>query len=315
MTLPQPAPDAPFFVVINAASGHVDADKATDCIKGIFDEAGRRHEFLRVLDPSQLSSTAEEAVKRAIAQGGVVVAAGGDGTLSAVAQAVHGRGPAYGVLPQGTFNYFGRVNGIPQELEKATRALLRARVQPVHVGRVNGRVFLVNASLGLYPQVLQDREKAKQQLGRNRWVAIYSGLRTLAGHVRQLSLEFEQGGKRRVLKSPTLFVGNNQLQLERIGIGEAAALDAGQLAGIVVRPTSFWALLWLALRGALGKLGDSDNVESFAFKRLSVSPHGARRAKVALDGEIQWLDTPLVFEVPEPLPLMLPLPEDRVEVE
>lgn len=315
MSIAQPAADAPFFIVINAASGHVDAEEAIALVSGILDEAGRRHEFLRVEDPSQLSTMADEAVERAIAQGGVVVAAGGDGTLSAVAQAVHGRGPAYAVLPQGTFNYFGRVNGIPQELEKATRALLRARAEPVRVGRVNGRVFLVNASLGLYPQVLEDREVAKRQLGRNRWVAFYSGLRTLAGNIRQLSLDVEQGGRRRVLKTPTLVVDNNQLQLDRLGLEEGASLSAGQLAGIVVRETSFLSLLGLALRGALGTLGDTDNVESFAFKRLSVRPRGARRVKVAIDGEILWLQTPLVFDVPEPLPLLLPRPEDRVEVE
>lgn len=315
MTLTQPAADAPFFIVINAASGKGDAEEAIACISGIFDEAGRRYEFLRVTDPSKLIDTAGEAVERAIEHDGIVVAAGGDGTLSAVAGAVHGRGPAYAVLPQGTFNYFGRVNGIPQELEKSTRALLRARAEPAHVGRVNGHVFLVNASLGLYPQVLEDRETAKQQLGRNRWVAIYSGMRTLAGDVRQLRLDIEQGGQRRTAKTPSLFVGNNQLQLDRIGVSEAAALDTGRLAAIVVRPTSFWALLGLALRGALGTFGDADNIDSFAFRKLTVSPRGTRRVKVALDGEILWLQTPLVFEVPEPLSLMMPRPEDRAEVE
>lgn len=315
MTPASPAPYAPFFVVINAASGHVEVDKVMACIGGILDEAGRRHMFLQVTDPSRLSAVADEAVTRAIEDKGVVVAAGGDGTLSAVAQAVHGRGPAYGVLPQGTFNYFGRVHGIPQELEQATRALLRAQPAPVQVGRINGRVFLVNASLGLYPQVLEDRETAKRQLGRNRWVAIYSGLRTLAGQVRQLSLEIEQGAQHRLLKTPTLFVGNNALQLQRIGISEAAALAAGHLAGIVVRPTGFLPLLGLALRGALGNLGDADNVESFAFRRLLVRPLGARRVKVALDGEILWMQTPLTFDVPEPLLFMLPRADDRVAVE
>lgn len=315
MDLPQPAPDAPFFIVINGASGHTDADEAIDCIGGILDAAGRSHEFLRVGDPADLSAIAGRAVERAIQAQGVVVAVGGDGTLSAVAQAVHGRGPAFGVLPQGTFNYFGRANGISQELEHATRALLRARVAPARVGRLNGRVFLVNASLGLYPQVLEDREVAKRQLGRNRWVALYSGLRTLAGNIRQLVLEVEHEGRRRVLKTPTLVVDNNALQLERLGIAEGASLSQGQLVGLVVRERTFMSLLGLALRGALGRLGEADNVESLAFTRLRVRPRGARRVKVALDGEILWLRTPLVFEVPEPLPLLLPVAEDRVAVE
>ena len=315
MNSSQPAADAPFFVVINAASGHNDAEQAIARISAILDEGGRRYEILRVPEPAQITVIAKDAVRKAVDQGGIVVAAGGDGTLNAVAQAVHGQGPAYAVLPQGTFNYFGRTHGISQDIEVSTRALLRARMEPVQVGRVNGRLFLVNASLGLYPQLLEDREAAKKQMGRSRWVALFAGLRTLAHSGRQLTLDIEQAGQQRRVRTPTLFVGNNQLQLERIGIAEEAALESGRLAAVVVRPTSGLAMLGLALRGALGRLGDAENVDSFAFKRLSVVPRGIRKIKVALDGEVLWMQAPLRFDIPEPLPLMLPAAEDRVEVE
>ncbi|MBW8367617.1 MAG: hypothetical protein K0M70_07155 [Arenimonas sp.] len=315
MSLSPPAPDAPLFVVINAASGHNDAQDTLARIAAILAEAGRRHEFLRVQTPSRIAEMAEEAVVRAVEQGGIVVAVGGDGTLSAVAQAVHGRGPAFAVLPQGTFNYFGRTHGISQDIEVSTRALLRARMAPVQVGRVNGRLFLVNASLGLYPQLVQDREAAKQQLGRSRLVALYSGLKSLLREGRQLNLDIEQEGNHRRVRTPTLFVGNNSLQLDRIGIAEETAFTEGHLAAIVVRPTSGLAMLGLALRGALGRLGDAENVDSFAFRQMQVGIRGGRRTKVALDGEIVWMRAPLVFDIPESLPLMLPLPEDRVEVE
>jgi len=315
MTFPPPAQDAPLFVVINAASGHSDAEETIARIADILGESGRRHEFLRVDMPSRIAEVASEAVRHAVEQGGIVVAAGGDGTLNAVAQAVHGQGPAYAVLPQGTFNYFARTHGISQDIEQSTRALLRARMEPVQVGRVNDRLFLVNASLGLYPQLLEDREAAKQRLGRSRWVALFSGLRTLANGRHQLTLDIEQADQQRRVRTPTLFVGNNRLQLERIGIAEENALEAGRLVGIVVRPTSGLAMLGLALRGALGRLGDAGNVDSFTFKRLDVAPRRTKRIKVALDGEIFWMTAPLRFDIPEPLPLMLPLPEDRVEVE
>ena len=315
MSLAQPANDAPLFVVINAASGHNDAEDTIVRIGAILGEGGRRHEFLLVRTPSRIAEVAAEAVRRAVEQSGIVVAAGGDGTLSAVAQAVHGRGPAYGVLPQGTFNYFGRTHGISQDIELSTRALLGAQVAPAQVGRVNGRIFLVNASLGLYPQLLQDREVATKQLGRSRWVALYSGLKSLARQGRQLTLDIEHAGQRRRVRTPTLFIGNNRLQLDQIGIAEEAALEAGRLAAIVVRPTTCLEMLGLALRGALGRLGDAENVHSFAFRRMEVAPRGGRRIKVALDGEILWMRAPLVFDIPEPLALMLPAPEDRVEIE
>ncbi len=315
-TLRAPAPDAPLFIVINEGSGKHEGETPRETIAALLEAAGRRHEFIAVRDPAHIAEAAKAAIARARAQQGVVVAVGGDGTLNAVAQAVIGSGCAYGVLPQGTFNYFGRTHGIPQDLADSVPALLGASVEPVQVGRVNGHVFLVNASLGLYPEILQDREGFKKKLGRSRWVAIWSGLRTLMREGRQLHLGIESEDGHRRVRTPSLFVGNNRLQLDRLGFPEAAAIASGRLAAIMVRPMGHLSLFGLALRGALGKMGDTDNVRHFAFRKLSVSPRGKRRVKVAVDGEILWLRTPLVFEVsPEPLPLMMPRAQDRAPVE
>ena len=195
----------PFFIVMNAASGHNDADEERQIMAGVFENAGRKFEFLKIDHPSQISEVCERAVRLAAEQRGVVVAAGGDGTINAVASAVLGTCCPFGVLPQGTFNYFGRVNAIPQETHAAAVALLNASVCPVQVGEVNGRIFLVNASLGLYPQLLEDREAWKQQLGRSRLVAFLSGLSTLLKARGQLALEIELAGQRAFLRTPTLF--------------------------------------------------------------------------------------------------------------
>lgn len=314
--LPTPAPEAPFFVVINAGSGRQSADEAIATVREVLEGAGRRVEWLKVDHPRQLPALAARAVARAREAGGIVVAAGGDGTLNAVAQHMPGAGVPFGVLPQGTFNYFGRVHGISQEIAESARALLHARVQAAQVGRVNGRLFLVNASLGLYPKLLEDREAYKRQFGRSRLVAAVSGLRTLATGHRQLMLEIEAGGERRVVRTPTLFIGNNRLQLERLGFDEAQALSQGLLAGVMLRPIGPWRMLGLALRGAFGTLGEAETVESFALRRITVRPRGRRQVKVAVDGEILRLRTPLVFDVaPDPLPLLVPAPTDRVAVQ
>lgn len=312
-TGPRPSPDAPLFIVINAGSGRADTDAACATINSILVEAGRRHQLLRVDDPDLLDATVANAVRAAKAQGGVVVAAGGDGTLSAVAAGAIANGLAYAALPQGTFNLFGREHGLPQDIAEATRALLNATLEPVQVGRVNGRAFLVNASLGLYPQLLEDREAFKAEHGRSRGGAIWSGLKTLLREPEPLRLEIESQDVRRSVRTPTLFVGNNLLQLRRIGIDEAPG--EGRLAGVMVKPAGTAAMFLLALRGALGRLGEADNVVSFPFRRLTVAPRGRRRIKVAIDGEVLWLDTPLVFDVsPDPLWLMRPAPEDRADV-
>jgi diacylglycerol kinase family enzyme len=301
---------APLFIVFNVGSGHGDADAARAAIESACTEAGREFHLLIVDDSAHIGQLARDAVTRAKHAGGIVVAAGGDGTINAVAQATLGSGCAFGVLPQGTFNYFSRTHGIPTDTTEGMQVLLHETAQPVQVGLVNERVFLVNASLGLYPQLLEDREGWKRQLGRKRWVAFGAGLVTLLRGFRSLRLRIELSGKSHDIKTPTLFVGNNALQMEQLGFPEATAIDNGELAGITLRPISRFTMLMLLLRGTFGRLGEADQVVRFSFKQLSVRrarPFGRQRVKVAIDGEIVWLTMPLVFRVAgDPLLLVRP---------
>ena len=300
----------PLFIIFNLGSGSGDDARARAAVQQACDAAGRAFELMDVGDPSQLPALAREAVRRAQQARGVVVAAGGDGTLNAVAQAVLGSGCAFGVLPQGTFNYFSRTHGIPHDTAQAMQVLLHARAQPAQVGVVNGHVFLVNASLGLYPKLLEDREGWKRQFGRSRLVAFGAGLATLLRGYRSLRLRIEVQGEARNVRTPTLFVGNNALQMEQLGFALAKDIDGGALAAIMLRPVSRLSMLALLLRGAFGQLGDADQVVSVACLRLQVRAAraiGARHVKVATDGEIIWLQLPLEFAVAsEPLWLIRP---------
>jgi diacylglycerol kinase family enzyme len=300
---------SPLFVVLNAGSGRKDASEARATIESVLREAGREHRLMVVDEASRLPALAREAAQAAREQGGIVVGAGGDGTVNAVAAAAMATGAVLGVLPLGTFNYFCRVHGIPDDLAEATRLVLGGAPRPVQAGLVNDRLFLVSASLGLYPQVIEDLEAYKRRYGRSRLVAFWAGVVTMLQAHRPLRLALESHGQARQLRTPTLFVGNNALQLEQLGIAEAAAVAEGELVAITLRPTGTLTMLWLLLRGALGALGNADDVSSFSFERLTVRPAalGSRRVKVATDGEVVWLHAPLTFRVaPQPLMLMCP---------
>lgn len=312
-----PAPPArrPLYVVINAGSGDHDAQQTQAVLFAIFQAAGHPTQFMSLGDPGALAEACERAAAQASADDGILVAAGGDGTINMAAAAALRHGCALGVIPQGTFNYLARDHGIPLDAEAAARALVRARPKPVQVGLVNDRVFLVNASLGLYPQILQDREAFKARLGRHRWVAMVSGVATVFRWHRRLRLDIELEGVRTLLSTTTLFVGNNRLQVEQVGLEDEVAqrTGRGRLAGIVTRPVGAWTMLWLALRGALGRLGDADQVQSFSFHELQVKVLGARRVKIATDGEVVVMKPPLRFAAAaQRLQLMVPGPEDRV---
>lgn len=305
----------PLVVVFNLGSGHGPADEVRRVLEAGCAAAGRPLQLLEVPDPSELVTIARRAVAQARECGGVVVAAGGDGTINTVAQTTLGSGCAFGVLPQGTFNYFARANGIPEDTAEALQVLLAGHRQPAQVGRVNDKVFLVNASLGLYPKLLEDRESWKQQFGRSRLVAFGAGLATLLRGHRSLRLRIESHGVERELRTPTVFVGNNALQLQQLGFAEAEAVNEGRLAAIALRPVGRLTMLGLLLRGALGRLGEADQVLHVATRRLTVHAgrrlgmRGAQRMKVATDGEVQWMQLPITFEVAkEPLDLLRPAP-------
>ena len=298
--------------VVNGKAGSSDADATHDAIESGLREAGRIG-IVRFAAQGELARVAREGAAKALADGSAVVAVGGDGTINTVAQAAHPAGCAMGVLPQGTFNYFAREHGAPTETAEALRWLLDARPEPVQVSAINERVFLVNASLGLYPDLLQDRERWKARFGRSRLVALGAALATLLHAQDSLRLSIEWEGKLRDVRTLTLFVGNNRLQLEQLGLAdpgapaERGAAD-GHITAVILKPIGTMAMIGLVLRGALGQLGDAGGVEHFVCHKLVVEPSltlGRRRMKVAYDGEVEWMRSPLSIRVlPKPLWLL-----------
>jgi diacylglycerol kinase family enzyme len=299
--------------VINATAGSSEAQAKRDVIAAALRSGGRRGDLL-FCTPAELAGVAHQAAAKALAHRTAVVAVGGDGTLNTVAQAAHAAGCAMGVVPQGTFNYFARTHGIPVDPSEAVRLLLHAAPQPVQVAGVNDRVFLVNASLGLYPELLEDREAYKARFGRSRWVALVAACATLLRARRRLRLRIEMAGSVRDVQTLTLFVGNNRLQLQQFGAEPddtlAGAPGDGSMAALVLRPIGMLSMIGLMLHGAMGRLGEAAGVERFEFQHMVVRPtlpQGRHGVKVAFDGEVMSMRAPLDFRVlGRPLYLLMP---------
>lgn len=312
---PELDPAAPIQFVINAAAGSSDADMKREVIESVLRAEGRSG-HLHFCTPQDLASVARESAQRALSTRAAVVAVGGDGTLNTVAQAAHAAGCAMGVVPQGTFNYFARTHGIPADPAEAVRQLLHSAPVPVQVAGINERVFLVNASLGLYPDLLEDREAYKARFGRSRWVAFVAACATLLRAQRRLRLHIETGGTVRDMQTLTLFVGNNRLQLQQFGAEPEDTLAGtpgdGSMAALVLRPIGTLSMMGLMLHGAMGRLGEAAGVERFEFDHLVVRPtlaQGRRGVKVAFDGEVAMMRAPLDIRVlAKPLYLLRPQP-------
>lgn len=307
LEFPVPFPEidvaSPLQFVVNAAAGSSDAEAKREVIEAALRAGGRRGDLL-FCSPAELTCVSHQAATKAVASRTAVVAVGGDGTLNTVAQAAHDLGCAMGVIPYGTFNYFARTHRIPAEPAAAARMLLDARPMPVQVAAINNRVFLVNASLGVYPELLRDREAYKARFGRSRWVAFLAACATLLRAQRQLRLHIEMGDAVRDVQTLTLFVGNNRLQLQQFGAEPEDTLAGtpghGSMAALMLQPIGMLSMVGLMLHGAMGRLSEAAGVEGFEFQHMVVQPTlapGRREVVVAFDGEVTHMRAPIDIRV------------------
>lgn len=287
----------PITVIMNTASGRDDKQDARAQIERVLAESSREYRILAPDTPAGLAPLAQSAVKGARQNGGIIAAAGGDGTINAVAGAVAGTGVPFGVIPLGTFNYFARNLGIPLDVDGATSVLLDGNTRPMHLGRVNARVFLINSSIGLYRRLQEEREQFKRRFGRNKLVAVVSGLVSLLRHHRTYKVQIELDQEPVVVRTPMLFFGMNTLQLEKLELPIADCTARGYLGVLVLRPMGRGELLGFALRGALQGLGEAPNLIMHCASKVTVHWPRASKMKVAIDGETCECSLPLRYEV------------------
>ena len=226
----------------------------------------------------------------------LIVVGGGDGSVSRAAQAIAGSRAALGILPLGTLNHLARDLGIPFNLQQSARLIASGRVRPIDVAEVNGRLFVNNAAIGLYPLMVIDRESQQQRLGRSKRLAmLVASLRVLARfHHQRLTLSAD-GGEARV-DTPMLFVGNNDYRLTLPGTGRRDRLDEGRLSVMVMRKKGVPGFLAAVGRALIGIARSDDMVRLDGVRKLRVD---SRRSTIvlALDGETVAMKPPLDFNI------------------
>jgi diacylglycerol kinase family enzyme len=233
--------------------------------------------------------------RRAAREGnGVVVAAGGDGTVNAVAAQIVGSRAALAVIPLGTLNHFARDVGIPLDLDRAVRAIVAGHRQRIDVGAVNGRIFVNNSSIGLYPSVVIRREKRRRQ-GSGRWAALFWASLTVLRRHPMLDVRLQMNGSARSYRTPLVFVGNNEYAIEGPGLGRRSGLRDGTLAIYVSRRHGRHGLLALALRSLFRSLREALDLEALTATHVTIETR-RRHLAVATDGEVNVMATPLQYE-------------------
>ncbi len=277
-------------VLLNAASGGGNDDALAQRIATLFDAAGARAEVRRV-GGERLAAELRAAIDR---RPDAIVAGGGDGTVNSVAAALVDGPIALGVLPLGTLNHFAKDLGLPLELDAAVERIARGEVRRVDVGEVNGRVFVNNSSLGLYPDIVRERERQQRRLGRGKWAALAWATIGALRRFPFLGVRLLVDGRAAFRRTPFVFIGNNVYSMEGFAIGERARLDARCLSLYVVRRAGRLKLLVLALRAVFGRLQQARDFDALCAAEIEIESK-RRRLRVATDGEITLMAPPLRY--------------------
>jgi len=249
-----------------------------------------------------------DALKGAAAAPGLdaVVAGGGDGTLSCAAGHLAGTTRPLGILPLGTLNHLARDAGIPVKLEEAVAVIAAGNVRAIDVAEVNGRVFVNNSSVGLYPDMVRLREVEQERLGRSKRMAMLSASLTTLRHFRRHRLWISAEGLEQPVRTPMLFVGNNRYQVNLLALGQREALDEGELCLYAVRARGRAHLLWAGIRGIFGRLDQQRDFVTAYVDEAEVSSD-RDSLTVSADGETVRLETPLKYRIrPKALRLIVP---------
>lgn len=224
-----------------------------------------------------------------------IIAGGGDGTIRSVAAEVIETDKVLGVLPFGTLNHFAKDLQIPIELEGAVQTIIAGHTIKVDFGEVNGHIFLNNSSLGLYPNIVRERKK-KQRLGHGKWPAFMWAAFSVLRRYPFLEIRLNVEGQQLTLKTPFVFIGNNEYVMETLSIGGRGRLDGGRLSLYVTNRMGRLGLIRLALRAMFGGLRQEKDFLALHAEEIWLGTKH-RRVRVALDGEVTIMEPPLHYRI------------------
>ena len=290
-------------VIVNAGSGSVLGDETARSLRERFIAYGIRANVHLATSGAEIIVLARHAAR---SDAETVVAGGGDGTISAVAAELAGSSKTLGLLPLGTLNNFSKDLSIPQDLGGAVRTIAQGKRIEVDLAEVNGRIFINNSSIGLYPKLVARRERQQQKLGRGKWqAAMWASLRLFRVSP-FLTVDIELNGRVFERRTPFVFVGNNEYEMDMYNIGRRPSLSEGKLSLYFLHRQGRWGLVMLFWKTLTRRLKQWKEFEAVATEHVTVKAK-RKRIRVALDGEVAVMRTPLKYSTrPKALRVIVP---------
>ncbi len=284
------------IVIFNPGAGTSagDADATRAQITEAIAAAGAEAE---IVSPDEGADLAALAQRYAASEHGTIVAAGGDGTISAVAGELIGSEKTLGVLPVGTLNHFAKDLKIPvDDLAAAARTIAEGNVLEVDTAEVNGRAFINNSSLGIYPRIVAKREAQQERLARGKWPAAVWATVHAFHRYPFMDLQITLDEKQLARRTAFLFIGNNEYEISGFRLGGRKRLDRGRLGLYLTHRTGRIGLFRLALHALFGRVDQAGDFDAFAVEEAIIETRRAR-VLVATDGEVNWMQSPLHYRI------------------
>lgn len=286
--------DRRHYVIFNERSGTADAiGLKADALQDMFDKAG----LSAVVDARSDLPISERIAEAVRGDFDVVVAAGGDGTITALAATLAGTDKSLAILPLGTVNALAKDLNIPFDIPRAVAALADGKEHRIDVGEVNGRIFLHKVVVGVIPAVAAGREyiRGRRDLRTKLGFLLYFG-RRLARARRMAVVIKMPDGQTRIERVQALAVASNSYDE---GLGQffsRSSLDLGILTLYTLRRLTLRDVLRLTAEMLLGSWR---NDEALSIERIESVTIDARKSllKVMFDGEVETLNTPLEFSI------------------
>lgn len=293
----------PVHVIVNAGSGSVLGDETAQSLRERFIAFGIKAEVKLAENGKDIVRLAREAAE---GEADLIVAGGGDGTISTVAIEASAAGKTLGILPLGTLNNFSKDLGIPQNLNAAVRVIAEGEVHQIDLAECNGRIFINNSSIGLYPKMVVRREQQQHKLGRGKWTAaLWASLR-LFRISPFLKVDIEINGKTFERKTPFVFVGNNEYEMDMYLIGRRPSLEEGKLSLYFLHRQGRAGLIMLLWKTVTGGLKQWKDFEAVSTDHVTIRAR-RRRIRVAFDGETDPMRPPLEYRIrPKALKVIVP---------
>jgi len=285
-----------YHVIVNARSGTaLGMDVSPEALRQHFSDDLPEADI--VIDADVNAPLAERIEKAKDSDAEIIVAAGGDGTVTAVASAIVDTDKTLAIMPLGTANTLARDLGVPLDLKLWGAAIEAMEPQKIDVGDVNGRIFLHNVVAGLIPGIVAGREQMRGSNVFGARLALARFVLRRLFRTRRMAVEItDKSGQPQIRRVIAVAIGNNQFDE---GVGRFLArerIDNGSLGVYLLKHLSPVDLVRLVFEMLIGNWRQDEAIDVDTVSALTLRTR-KQTLKVMLDGELELLEVPLNFRI------------------